>query len=463
MEKSIVNSGVKQLNNKVVTKKRIDIQFNYLCRQKHSLGTNTCAFCKLITAKLKTFFVAEEVERLRLKDESVLNRNVLRWTLLTNWSYCQPFLFKEFEAYRCFDVILPSTLLSLIIDESLQLLHKNKVDFNKAGRVISRRNRIYEVGHFAALFLQARIRKFLTRMRLRRILLERFEMVAATKMKEAFFYDTWKGKKLYQLPAVLKNERPATPNTIRRRLIAEQNKGEVRIQRFQISLERVPNHDIFFDEDRFLIFIKQMALVYDLVSLLMHRIHHILVSDTNPLRIPTKSASPLLHPVWLSFSPPAASSRQLGWSIILNDTSIDFMQDKPKSKSSCRVEGNNYNRKLAFLEKRAWEAMICSSAEEVVMKLLHPDLAPAFESVINIIQDPSQIWKEPDEDLSSASPSYLAPISFQIRPAYPDRNHSQVFRLFFYKQEFVAGTVLSPFAYYSEVLDIVYNSFFNEM
>ena len=95
-------------------------------------------------------------------------------------------------------------------------LHRKINGFADIVKLLQRKNRMVEVGYFAAVFLQSRIRKLLAKLRVRRIMLRRFEFVPATKKKAQFFIDTKRSHKWTRLPYFLKNEPPGSPRTINR-------------------------------------------------------------------------------------------------------------------------------------------------------------------------------------------------------------------------------------------------------
>ena len=109
-------------------------------------------------------------------------------------------------------------------------------DSSKIANILSLRNRIAEVGHFAALFLQCRIRKYCCRLRIRRYMLRRFEFVPATRRIPDSYFDSALGKRIYNKPVLLKNERASSPRTVQRRLNSEDKKRKERYENYLKSL-----------------------------------------------------------------------------------------------------------------------------------------------------------------------------------------------------------------------------------
>ena len=70
------------------------------------------------------------------------------------------------------------------------------------------------------LIIIIRIRSFLAKLRVKKMMLFRFEYVSATKRKGEYFVDTQKQHKWERYPHITGNEAPASPRTITRRLAA---------------------------------------------------------------------------------------------------------------------------------------------------------------------------------------------------------------------------------------------------
>jgi hypothetical protein len=154
------------------------------------------------------------------------------------------------------------------------------------------------------------------------------------------------------------------------------------------------------------------------------------------------------------------------------------------------------HRSLHFLEHSIWQCLKCSSPEEVLTKLLLEDLRPTIVSVMNISQEDKNIWRgklghQPSsraaarredrrhsrgghseessigsDDRSGSSDSEaevgededeeftreVLPLTLQLRPYYPERGCNGFFRLFFYMDELIAASAVSPWVFYPEVI-----------
>jgi hypothetical protein len=165
-------------------------------------------------------------------------------------------------------------------------------------------------------------------------------------------------------------------------------------------------------------------------------------------------------------------------------------------------------RALQFLETSIWSCLVCRTPEEVLSKLVLEDLRPVYESVMNITQEPKQIWRgglgfaprndtpatagglgsgsigvageghfesevtsltsalgasaSLDENASIGSLSLddfdsdeygyeVLPMTLQLRPHFAERGCNGFFRLFFYMDELVVVSACSPWAFYPEV------------
>ena len=176
--------------------------------------------CRLVNIATKKHFETEKEELRRAHDQSILNRAQLRLTLLMRWSRSQSVLYNKYVSTPTFDVVFSKSLAGLLVDEEAVGNRARALDFDEIVKILERRNRIQEVGHFAAIYLQSRIRKYLAKRLVRRLILQRFEYVPATRRKEAFYVDNYWMRKWNRTPRYLQNEAPATPRTVGRRLAA---------------------------------------------------------------------------------------------------------------------------------------------------------------------------------------------------------------------------------------------------
>ena len=616
-------------------------RFNYFVQCKHDLkNASTCPMCKLVNIVTRQHFIDEKAKVDQDHEQSLLNRAQLRLTLMLRWARCQSTLYNKFAPTPTFDIVMSKSLALLLVDEEAVCSRQSPIDFDEVIKVLNRRNRIQEVGHFAAIYLQTRIRKYLAQRYVRRIMLERFEYVPATRRKEAFYVDNYWMRKWNRTPKYLQNENPATPRTLSRRIAADER---IRTTRFESYTKAVAKQyrsieDVWAQEETTVQFLKQLGILRDLVRIAMltltksklRKIAAVTAMEKAAERekqaaedarrgtptgrrgggsTPTASAAANrsaltiqasedalrnevvpelnmaaadipLQPVWITLSAPAAPARQLGLALVLatvpspatgaiairtdtedgpprvsaaagSTTTGGLKQhgpskapvfglppatpkitkigtasslggsvasglsaatprspSRPQSKAGARPPGSpgmitgiaQLHRSLQFLETSIWQSLKCNSPEEVLSKLVLEDLRPTLESVLNISQEPQQIWQgdiayisqdtamssrpqggfgESDVDVPSLSNALVSvniedegslvqeseedkeerekfqhevlPLTLQLRPYHAERGCNGFFRLFFYMDELVAVTACSPWAFYPEV------------
>lgn len=472
-----------------------DFRLDFLKACRHDLSSNTkstmsCPLCKLANVVSVSIFEAEAAERRKNYEESCRNRATLRLNLLRTWSRFQVSFYQDLESRNCLQVFLSRSFLDLITNHTdLGELHfDHPLQFENLTKLLERKNRIRDVGYLAALYLQSRIRKYLTKRRVRLTLLQRFEYVPATKYKGEFFVDTVKLKKMNRYPRLLRDERPGTPRTIQRRLQFEVREREKRRQQLhslaskqgsagavddnqQIINTLLENSENVFDrEEKLISFLKELLVVRDVVSV-----------SISALKLRQHLGSHDSFPVWFALSAPGISSRQLGMALALSNLpsprlSLDQSLAKERDSASSNVASgvNAVNRALQTLEQAAMDALACQSPEDVVKHLLNPELYSVYTSVLNISQDDLGIWNANISHTHSSSPSSshitaddgfsdtprtsdsnipreVMPLSLYLRPFNPSKTPSNIFRVFFYAEEMVAISAYSPYVFYPEV------------
>lgn len=479
-----------------------ECRFDFLSACRHNLksAADRCPLCKLASYTTNTFFADEAEQRRKNKEESLRNRALLRVDLLSHWDRCQCLYYVDIEENKCSQLFLSKSLLNVICNsEDLVRQYAAKpIDFTNLEQILQRRNRMFEAGHLAALYLQARVRRFLTRRRVRLILLDRFEYVAADKRTADFFVDNWKQHKWMRYPKLLHLEPPGTPRTIRRRLNHEHAVHSKRLDAFRASLAKHQEHsgqlDIFSKEEGLVEFYKQLVVLRDSIAIAMARMRKI-VSESDEAGTGTATGP---FAIWMLPSAPAMSSRQLGISLALQhlpspagrtDVATHDQEHGPgKPSASSGAPVNTINRTLQILEQASLNALCCVTPEEVVQKLLQPDLLPLYASVLNIAQDEYAVWNG-DVEYNKAVPERrhvdsptnasggsagmgvgagdetldhvpgmvgaweVLPFGVQLRP-FMNRQSSGLFRVFFYDEEFIAASAVSPWAFYPEVRTI---------
>ncbi|RYG99067.1 hypothetical protein EON65_50690 [archaeon] len=470
-----------------------DFRLDFLKTCRHDLSTTesqiSCPLCKLANVVSVSIFEAEAAERKKAYEESCRNRATLRLSLLRTWSRFQVMYYQDLESRNCLQIFLSRSFLDLLISHGgLGESHFNHpLEFETLIKLLERKNRIRDIGYLAALYLQARIRKYLTKRKVRLMLLQRFEYVPATKYKGEFFVDTMKLKKMNRYPRLLRDERPGSPRTIQRRLLFEVREREKRRQQLHTlaskhgagtsgedmhhtSMLLANSENIFDKENKLITFLKELLVVRDVVSVTM-----------GALKLRQHLGSHDEFSVWFCLSAPSISTRQLGMSLALSQLtsprlSLDVSLAKERDNNSSAISGvNAVNRALQTLEQAAMDALICQSCEDVVRHLLNPELYSVYTSVLNISQDDLGIWNanishtnNPTSNSncdSKIDPTYsttprssdnnstceVMPLSLYLRPFNPAKNPSNIFRVFFYAEEMVAISAYSPYVFYPEV------------
>lgn len=229
--------------------------------------------CKLINIVTKKHF-DDEKEQIRIAHEqSHINRAQLRLTLMMRWARSQSMLYNKHVSTPTFDIVFSKSLSLLLVDEEAVGSRTQPVDFDEVVKVLERRNRIQEVGHFAAVYLQSRIRKYLAKRYVRRLVLQRFEYVPATRKKEAFYIDNYWKRKWMRTPRMLQQEVPATPRTMGRRIAAENRVREARFDCYKKAMKKQFNaeavDDVWAIEETTVRFLKQLCVLRDLLRIAM--------------------------------------------------------------------------------------------------------------------------------------------------------------------------------------------------
>lgn len=250
-----------------------DYCFDYLKACTHNLTPRQqCPLCTLANQYAKRFFLKEEEKRSIAHESSVRNRSILRTSLLRLWACCQASHYHAINlaaaasasssaasgnllsmlgsstsgglnvkaisdqiaaeqaaldihtldigfCYSLLDCLLQFSEVIILKKPKNNALAIPSIPFDDMIKILQRRNRIYEVGHFAAVFIQSHVRRYIVQRRMRKYLLLRFEYVNATQRKNEFYFDREKQRQLGKYPKFLinRNERPATPRTIFRR------------------------------------------------------------------------------------------------------------------------------------------------------------------------------------------------------------------------------------------------------
>lgn len=478
--KPVVASNTAGSNSRVANLKRLkqrqfgEFCFDYLSQCKHNLSSpayQACPLCKLTQQVTKVFFAREKEQREKSRLESNAARARLRRQLIYMWSMCQPSFYPtQINHDPFFEIMISDHLVevlsehqelfdtwfktsnSLILKGQASVLDGKKgakpssgLDFTLMIRIIERRIRINDVGHIAATYIQARVRRYITQIKVRHMLLMRFEYIPESKIRGEIFYDSLKQRKWQRFPHLLANDRPATPRTIRRRINYENQIKDKRLDAFKASARkftlRSGNSDGNGPEDVAAADDSIQAWWEREASLVTVYEYLVILRDLMSLYFHMMRSNGHTGPAWLIPSAPGLHSRALGLSVALQTLPSPALMPqgvasspvltKSKTKATLTTEtaaskatatktsstataaavtdaaaasGNSAGiptigtpmllRALFLLEQAARDALLVSSPEEAVALLLRsPELRGVGESALHITYDGmEEIW-----------------------------------------------------------------------
>ena len=488
-------------------------RFDFMRECRHDFKSKNCPFCLLVTSSVKKFF-ADEADRSRIgRLEAKVNRAKLRYSLLDSWTRNQPTHYSDVMLGFIGELILSKSCALAIVKE-MDAKVNVLAPISILNKILLRRQRLLEIGYFAIVFLQSRIRKLIAKRRVRKMLMLRFQKVEP-KNKEMYYYDSKLGRRLQMLPRMIRNERPGSPTTIERRIRGEDKKKDDRLNRFNSSFKT--SVDFFAVEEELVERSKNLYVLKDILTSTMLALtdasragkQDIFDADGNPI------ASGKYEPVVLCLTGPAPSMRELGLSYVLSHVESSFhdeqVEEKPEKKQDSKKKGGKpenadkknkekassieeklnsdvlreltmINERLKILEQVRIDCLKCDTPDEVIDKLLLcDDMHPSILSAVHISEDEHLIWngdmdyttdlnttkvvvvKDGDHappvatpsaayaDATSAGHAEVLPMGIALK-IIPEKIAPQhIFRLFFYNAELVGITALSPWAFYQDI------------
>jgi hypothetical protein len=136
-------------------------------------------------------------------------------------------------------------------------------------RLLKTRQNVYDIGNYTAIFLQSRIRKYITKRKVRRDILRRFELIPSNSFRKEFLLDLETNGRLEKYP-LIKNERPCSPTTIERRLRADEKRRNKRYNNFNRYMKDHPNDFVLFEDAlKHRYSIQQMLVLHDVIYVAM--------------------------------------------------------------------------------------------------------------------------------------------------------------------------------------------------
>ena len=446
-------------------------------------GHIPCSFCRIVQYQVTKQLDYESALQDRNRDESMVRRAEMRFRLLGGWSRNQGAYYDELlpSAYKdsfMVDISISEQLVQSLTEytEYLDMIkgsevrwgvrspqskdaapgassvtnggRKETIDMAEIMKTLQRRKRILEVGHYAALFIQARVRKMCARKRVRNYVMRRFEFVPPTKVKKEFIIDK-ETHAITEQPYLIDDVQMNTPRTMSRRFAFTERNREARLQAYRKYISYFIDDDTgdFFDlfamEEARMRHMRNFIALNDVIKTGMACLTRQLKemrdaesgavmeenSDEEDSEDDDKSekketgsvagavggeesslggnslalsldglsvegslagteTAHLYEPVWISLAAPAPPTRELGITLALETKPVRI-----GGKGGIDLIGTELNQLMQGLERRAWESLKCKTPDEVLEKLLNENVHPPLQSCVHIADDDQNIWK----------------------------------------------------------------------
>jgi hypothetical protein len=457
----------KDEKKKIIKSVTVTPQWTYIKDCTHNLTEKTCSLCKLIEKETAQWLADEHERKNRMKRENFYKRAEMRYGLLREWSQNQLSLYSDVLMIPVGEIILCSSILdslssfsssssssptevapgssessistSSFLNEMVENLTKN----------LTKRNRILEVGQYAATYLQCRIRGFCCRKRITSFLLRRFEFHEESARRGAYFLDKHNGNRFYSTPYLISHERPGSPRTIQRRITFQTKIRDKRMEKYQElcrDVEYTKEHEggQWKAIETEILHARQLVLMRDLIFCLLKELSQKRRELGERPTQSNDSPSNESFAYWFTMSNPAPPARQLFLSLALETDPLEKEDEviaaslelqaaaeaeeesaaptnHPRSSisgpASKRVLINpmvtvssdaksdetyqlpeiptfDLNERLKQLDLRMWEMMRCHTADEMVAKIIDcEEIQPTISSCQQISEDEHQIWK----------------------------------------------------------------------
>lgn len=428
-------------------------QWSYIKSCSHNLTDKSCPLCKLIEKETAQWLAEEQEQKNRIKRENFYKRAEMRYGLLREWSQNQLSLYSDVLMIPIGEIILCSSILdslssfssssssssaevsseSSFLNEIIENLSKN----------LTKRNRILEVGDYAATYIQCRIRGLCCRKRITSFLLRRFEYHEESARRGPYFLDKHNGNRFYSTPYLIRHERPGSPRTIQRRITFYTKIRDKRMEKYQElcrDAEYTKEHEggQWKAIETEIVCARQLVLMRDLIFCLFKELSQKRrESGERPTQSNDSSSDSFAY--WFTMSNPAPPARQIYLSLALEteplekeeeiiaaslelqEAAVEESTNHPRSSISGpagkRVLINpmvtvssetkpneiyqlpeiptfDLNDRLKQLDLRIWEMMRCRTADEMVAKIIDcEEIQPTISSCQQISEDEHQIWR----------------------------------------------------------------------
>jgi hypothetical protein len=317
-------------------------QWIYIKNCTHNLTDKSCPLCKLIERETAQWLANEHAEKEQIRKENFYKRAEMRYCLLREWSKNQISLYSDVVPLPTAEIILCSSIFETLTSCS-QDLGEIFQDLNEN---LLKRNRIMEVGNYAATFLQCRIRGFCCRKRITTFLLRRFEYHEESARRGAYFLDKNTGNRFYSTPYLISHEKPGSPRTIQRRITFQNKIREKRMEKYQqVCRSDTQRHEgggggQWASTEKRIVLGRQLVILRDLLFALLKELSQkrrelgerptvpvpalSLTSSNNSDPKPSSvDSSPESFAYWFTLSNPAPPARQLYLSLAMETDPLE--------------------------------------------------------------------------------------------------------------------------------------------
>jgi len=404
-----------------------DFRWDFLRTCRHDLKNkpSQCPLCTLAQSFTSTFLTEEKVAREHSRVDSMVRRAEMRYELVKGWSLNHGCAFTTKDTGPVIDIVF-SGMIALA---AVRCSETCGLDFGLLKRLLALRARIVEIGNYAATFIQCRVRKFLLRRRVRRFMVTRFTWDPATRMRPHDTYvDTQTGKRYQQKPILLRNERPASPRAIQRRLNSEAKKTQEKDFKYKAAMAKIKKDgqlNIYGIYEKQLTDLRQLTIMEDTIEVAID-MHLEKVEKSKPKEYDSDEDEDVISMrkakedaervkllaaqaeaksklrVFPTFSPPFPAMRELAVSLALTTEPLPPPTPAPvvvasttkeeKKKKQKRVPKVTLNDRLKVLEQRRWEALKCANGKDVLKILLCDENNPMLSSALHIASDEFKFW-----------------------------------------------------------------------
>jgi hypothetical protein len=285
------------------------------CRHdKHSKDRSVvrCPVCKLSAFAVQKHVLEEKSRSKAIKETSYVKKVISRSKMLEAWGRQQASYSSDFMLGYVAEVCLSDACIAAMMHTSTNLnplytipvgsrgsagqstlatyhqiltnsgfpnyYKENSLQIADLRSRLARKQRVQEVGEYAAIYLQARVRQLIAYRQTRRNILLRFELVQGFAGRSDFFVDKETRKKFsrnpLRYPLFMHGERPSSPRTIGRRLRSEEKRRKINYDNYLRNLGK--GYEIIDEEsDSYCRVLQQLAVLRDVVCIGMQSLTNV--------------------------------------------------------------------------------------------------------------------------------------------------------------------------------------------